>query len=73
MRFIAIDPPCLPPYNPVSLPSSIPKTRMLRGYETIVWTYYDDIVVGKADITRQFAVQNIVVNINNRYQFIVSV
>ena len=24
------DPPCLPPYNPVSLPSFIPKTRMLR-------------------------------------------
>lgn len=30
VRFIAIDPPCLPPYNPVSLPSFIPKTRMLR-------------------------------------------
>ena len=43
------------------------------GYETIVWTYYDNIVVGKADITRQFAVQNIVVDINNRYQFVVSV
>ena len=26
----ALDPPCLPPYNPVSLPSFIPKTRMLR-------------------------------------------
>ena len=43
------------------------------GYEAVVWTNYDDIVVGKTDITRQFAVQDVVVDINNRYQLIVSV
>ena len=43
------------------------------GYETIVWTYYDNIVVGKTDITRQLAVQNVVVDVDNCYQLVMSV
>ena len=43
------------------------------GYETIVWTYYDNIVVGKTDITRQFSVQDIVVDVDNCYQLVMSV